>query len=413
MTALSLALALVAAAPAPAPGATLPGGRFGPVTAARPHAAPARVILYLGDDAGRPAERAALEALSGDGALVLAVSAPRWIRSARGDRCAYPAGDLESLAQGLEKELALPAYLRPILVGGGAGGTVAFEAAAQAPVGTFLGAVAIGERPALSPALRFCKGGPDRAGGAGRSEVRPGDLEALRAAVRGFEVASKAPPAPSAGPAVGDLPLVEVPPTGPGDGGAFALLVTGDGGWAGIDRSLAAALAARGLPVVGVDSLKYFWTRRTPEGFAADLGRVIEHYAAAWGRAEVALVGYSRGADVLPAATALLAAGPRGRVRAMALLGPGRAAEFELHLTDFLTSGGGGRPILPDVERLGATPLVCLYGRDEADESLCPLLRGRAGARIVDLGGGHHFGGDYAGVAREVLQALDGAATRR
>ncbi|MGB8933180.1 MAG: AcvB/VirJ family lysyl-phosphatidylglycerol hydrolase, partial [Anaeromyxobacteraceae bacterium] len=189
-------------------------------------------------------------------------------------------------------------------------------------------------------------------------------------------------------------------------------LVTGDGGWAGIDRELAAAVAANGLPVVGLDSLKYFWTRRTPESFAADLGRIIEHYAAALGRPNVALIGYSRGADVLPAATALLAGGPRARVKVLALLGPGRAAEFELHVADFISSGSGGRPILPDVERLAGTPVLCLYGRDEG-ESLCPLIRSRPGARLVELDGGHHFGGDYGAVAREVVRSLAGGAPGR
>jgi type IV secretory pathway VirJ component len=379
----------------------------------RPTSAPARVILFLGGEANPAADRAVVEPLAGDGALVLAVSAPRWIRGARGGRCAYPAGELESLAQDLEKRLGLAAYLRPILVGTGRGGTVAWAAASQAPAGTFLGALAIGDRSALDATLRFCAGGAaDRTGGASNGAVRAGDPGALRDAVRALDPSGRPALAPTSGPAVADLPLVEVPSTVPG-GKAFALLVTGDGGWAGIDRQLAAALSAKGLPVVGVDSLKYFWTRRTPEGFAADLGRVVEHYAAAWGRAEVALVGYSRGADVLPAAAALLAATPRARVRALALIGPGREAEFELHLTDFLTSGSGGRPILPDVERLGATPIVCLYGRDETDESLCPLLRARAATRVVDLGGGHHFGGDYGAVAREVLLAIDGATPGR
>ena len=41
----------------------------------------------------------------------------------------------------------------------------------------------------------------------------------------------------------------------------FALLLTGDGGWAGLDQELAARLAASGVPTVGLNSLKYFWTR--------------------------------------------------------------------------------------------------------------------------------------------------------
>src|SRR5262249_17490997 len=72
------------------------------------------------------------------------------------------------------------------------------------------------------------------------------------------------PPAPLA-----DLPLIEVPTMGTGD--TFAVLLSGDGGWAGLDKDVAAALAAQKIPVVGVDSLRYFWQPRTPDALAADL----------------------------------------------------------------------------------------------------------------------------------------------
>jgi type IV secretory pathway VirJ component len=421
MIPLLLTLALTAAGPpgaAPTPAfAAASGGSFGPVAVVRPPAAPGRVVLYLSGPDGpeAPALLEPLRALALDGALVLAVSTPRWLRHQRGGRCLYPAGDLESLAQSLEKSLGLTTYLRPILVGSGPGATVAEAALAQAPAGTFLGAVALGDRPAPAPGLSFCRGSATAHPTAPASVALPSSApEPLRAAVARLDTAAptKGALAPSAGPAVSDLPLVEVRATAAG-GDAFVLLVTGDGGWAGIDREIAAALAAKGLHVVGLDSLKYFWDRRTPAGLAVDLARIIEHYAAAWGRGRVALVGYSRGADVLPAAAALLAPGPRGRVDTVALLGPGREATFELHLTDFLSSGGGGRPILPDVERLVGTPVVCLYGVEEAEESLCPLLTKHPGATVVALAGAHHFGGDYGAVARAVVRALEPSAPAR
>ena len=64
----------------------------------------------------------------------------------------------------------------------------------------------------------------------------------------------------------------------------MALLLTGDGGWAGLDRGLAAELGARGLPVVGLSTLKYYWKARSPEESARDAARVITHYLSAWQR---------------------------------------------------------------------------------------------------------------------------------
>jgi type IV secretory pathway VirJ component len=415
MTALALLL-LLAAAPSAAALPSVPGGRFGRVELFRPASEPARAVLYLHGGAALDAGgRALAAALAQDGALVLGLSASSWARRAARDRCAYPAGDLEWVAQAAEKQLGLRSYLHPIVVGEGAGATVAHAALAQAPGGAFPGSIGIGPHADPTPAVRFCGAAArPRSGAPPRRDLAGRQLGPLREAIAAVDAAARpAPtPAPSAGPAVSDLPLVEAPVDAKG-GSAFALLVTGDGGWAGIDREIAAALVAKGLPVVGLDSLKYFWTRRTPEGFAADVARIIEHYAAVWGRSEVALVGYSRGADVLPAAAVLLPAGARARVKVLAILGAGREAEFELHLTDFLGSGSGGRPVLPDVERLAGTPIVCIYGREEAGESLCPLLRARAGTRVVELAGSHHFDGDYAGVAREVVKGLEtGEAAR-
>ena len=46
----------------------------------------------------------------------------------------------------------------------------------------------------------------------------------------------------------------------------LAILLTGDGGWADFDKSLAAGLSAHGVPVVGWSSLGYYWTPRSPRG---------------------------------------------------------------------------------------------------------------------------------------------------
>ena len=73
----------------------------------------------------------------------------------------------------------------------------------------------------------------------------------------------------------------------------MAVVISGDGGWAGLDKEVAGALAAKGIPVVGVNSLQYFWTARTPDGIARDLERILRRYLALWNRQEVMLIGYS------------------------------------------------------------------------------------------------------------------------
>jgi type IV secretory pathway VirJ component len=217
-------------------------------------------------------------------------------------------------------------------------------------------------------------------------------------------------PAAAALPAVDDLPLVEVPAKQPA-GDLLAVIVSGDGGWAGIDHDVANVLAGKGVPVVGLNSLQYFWSSRTPDGAAADLQRIARHYLAAWGRQQLLLVGYSLGADVLPFMASRLPPDLLGRVRLIVLLGPSRMTSFEFHLTDWLGgSGGGDRPVLPEVAKLRGRPLLCLYGQEEKD-SLCTEIGGLG--KAVALQGSHHFGGDYAALADRILREAQPAAARQ
>ncbi|RYZ42735.1 MAG: virulence factor family protein [Myxococcaceae bacterium] len=467
---------------APAPAAprveTLhPGGRFGHVTVVTPVGPPTTVALVLAEgpaDQGRGAELALT--LASHGALVLAVDANAYLRALeKGKRCAYPAGDLEVLSQGYQQHAKLPEYLHPILVGDGTGAALAYAALAQAPPGTFRGAVSVDFTPELATSAAFCPGSGlvrsrsdkgtherlsparvlkepwvllvadhdaahrakaandfTRALKSGRVVTVPGPglrrmpvsswqgpLLAAHAAagvplaaeqlpaVAAHPVADAGPGAPVGDASVEGLPLVEVPSMVDAQGDTLALIVTGDGGWASLDQSVSESLAAKGIPVVGFNSLRYFWKRRTPEETSADVARVLRHFLVTWGKKRVVLLGYSRGADVVPAIASRLPEDLRGRLRLLALFAPGKEAEFEVHVTDLF--GGKGRPthpVLPDVQALKGTPVLCLYGDEELADSLCPSLADVPGARAEMLKGGHHFDGDYASIARRVLGAL-------
>jgi type IV secretory pathway VirJ component len=202
---------------------------------------------------------------------------------------------------------------------------------------------------------------------------------------------------------LGDLPLIEVPARGT-SAATLAVILSGDGGWASIDRELGDGLADAGVGVVGLNSLSYFWTRRTPDGAAADLARILIHYRAAWRLPRVLLIGYSRGADVLPFLAARLPPELRAATALVVLLGPGRTTDFEFHVTDWL--GGddpSALPTRPEVDKLRGLPLLCVQGADE-DDSLCPELDADTAERMV-LPGGHHFGGDYELIAARIRRA--------
>jgi type IV secretory pathway VirJ component len=200
------------------------------------------------------------------------------------------------------------------------------------------------------------------------------------------------------------LPLIDVPPAR-GSSETLVVFVSGDGGWAKIDKSISAMLANEGMPVVGLNSLQYFWTKRTPETAAHDLGAIIDSGLTRWKKQKVVLVGYSRGADVLPAMVARLTPEQQSRIRLLALLAPSPRVEFEFHVVDWMHDSKKGTAVAPELAKLTATKTLCVWGDDDTD-SLC---RGLAlpHVKVVTLHGSHHFDGDYARLARIILEALN------
>jgi len=205
---------------------------------------------------------------------------------------------------------------------------------------------------------------------------------------------------------VHDLPLVDMPVRDTA-GTRFAVLLTGDGGWAHLDKAVAERLTAAGIPVVGFNSRDYLETRRTPEEVARAVTRVIRHYARAWHRDSVVLVGYSRGADVLPFVVNRLPAGLRHRTVLLALFAPAERAGFQFHWVDLLvnTSSPGDLPVLPQIDSIPGIPALCVYGKDE-EESLCRQHL-PSNVTVIERAGGHHLGGDYRALGDLVVRALD------
>lgn len=202
---------------------------------------------------------------------------------------------------------------------------------------------------------------------------------------------------------VRDLPLVIYPPQGP-EQDCLAVLLSGDGGWAKLSRVVAGDLARAGVGVIGFNSRKYFWQPRTPADAACDLERAIEHYRAAWHKDGVILIGYSRGAGVLPYLYNRLTPSARERVRLLALLGLTPGISFELRLRDYLGHHFevDEMPVLPELARIEGRKILCVYG-DAEPESICRRLD-KPHINIAGLPGGHHFGGRYDDIAALILK---------
>lgn len=442
------------------------GGRFGDVTVYRPQGAPRRVVLFVSGDGGwHLGVTSMARHLAADGALVVGIDVRHYLAALAqaGDRCVSLAADFELLSHDVQKQLQLPHYLTPELAGYSSGATIVYAALAQAPAGTFTGAISLGFcadqdfRSArlcpgmdlhytvnhrgdyvLEPAVKMqdvwiaLQGQRDQVCNPAAvddfaARVPHAEVVQLPTVGHGFGVernwlpqlreasfklqppppASLHPIAASAGTSLADLPLVELPlPAGSAAPTRFALMLSGDGGWAGLDRKIAASFQQRGVPVVGIDSLRYFWHERTPEETARDVAAVIAHYAAAWHCQQVDLVGYSFGADVLPFVVNRLPQQLAASIAMLTLVGPSASATFEIHVSNWLPGVvTPGLPTAPELAKL-QPPLLCLQGADE-QASVC---HGLPRATVAQIGRGHHLGGDGDPIVERILAGQTAAS---
>jgi type IV secretory pathway VirJ component len=389
------------------------------------------VVLY--SDAGgwdRDAATAAT-ALARKGSLVVGVDLAQYRhridQNAR--RCAALVGDAEATSRDLQRARNYRDYHSPILAGIRVGGTLAGMILKSAPPATLAGAVSLDPGPvddALCGTARADDGSKTLPGFwtiglSARNSASTVQIEATDKSADVQHIPAKTSPAvalvdlishhldfsaPLTG--VAKLPLIELP--APHQSPLLAIIISGDGGWRDLDKVIAEDLSRNAVPVVGWDSLRYFWSRRTPEEASRDLAAVIETYTRKWRAQKVALIGYSFGADVLPFLYDRLPSETKRRVSQISLLGLSGAADFEIKVSGWLggSHSEASQPTQPALAPIDPALIQCFYGEKESD-TLCPALASR-GAETVRTAGGHHFDGDYAALARHIRAGFNARA---
>ncbi|MGD9842009.1 MAG: AcvB/VirJ family lysyl-phosphatidylglycerol hydrolase [Steroidobacteraceae bacterium] len=431
--------------------------RFGVVRLLQPRTAVKDVAILAAGDGGweDPLMLRMAQTLLEAGSAVIGIETAPYLKllDESADQCVYMAADFEDLAHAMEKRMAIPRYLSPVLVGYSSGAALIYAVLAQAPRGTFQGGISMGFCSELNVQASLCSARgtlskPVKTIDGPTSQLQP--LQQLSAkwvvlqgeqdpycsidTARRFSAQVNSTQLrslpntdhffrdqhtwnaafssayqtlqPKSGPVglapeVKDLPITEVPATRAGD--ELAILLTGDGGWAELDQGVAHELATAGVSVVALSSLQYFWKERKPEQAAKDLSRLIAHYSQVWQRPRIILLGYSFGADVLPAIINALPAADRARIISVGLLSLLPRTSFEIHVAGWLGQVVGEAEVKPQLDKLAAAgiPVTCVYGRDD-DESFCRQLPANL-AKVVELPGGHDCNDDHAAIVRAWL----------
>lgn len=431
LAAIAALLALSGPAYAQEQAAKFETGQFGAATILKPDGdARGVVFLFSGAAGWGEAETSAARDLQKAGAFVVEADLKTFAARLNADdgECLYLVSDIEGISYQLQRSAGMQTYRSPVIAGFGAGGGLVLSVAQQTPAATIGRALAVDPEPPPAFTKPLC--GLDRtvpevgvsnvearftstAPQTGRDEIarliklgvaiNVSDSRDTTAAALVGGIVQDLQTEPTGTGRLAAIPIVELPASGTPD--TLAVIYSGDGGWRDLDKTIAENFQAHGVPTIGVDSLRYFWSRKTPAQTASDLALMIETYSKRWNTRRVLLIGYSFGADILPETYNLLPTATKAGIRQISLLGFAAEGAFEISVEGWLGgSGGDARPVLPQVERIDPKLLQCVEGSEE-DDSECAKLK-TLGVEVVTIEGGHHFDGDYDALAAKILDGL-------
>jgi type IV secretory pathway VirJ component len=434
------------------------------------HPATANVVLFMSGDGGWNLGVVDMARRMMPKALVIGVSYVA-LRQAPGQttKCWMPSGDLEVIAHSAEKQLALPAYQPPVLVGYSSGASEVYEALAASPY-SFAGGLAMGFCPDLPASHSLCSSDnfkpPSRdlkrnvvmlpkvpelarelfvVNGIQDQVCQSSDMHAFLDDMR-------------------NVHFVEAPGTGHGFSRPFRWGPPFDEAY---DKVLESATNANHPLHVVTEAapgtaasleprfevlklpLEYQWADRTRallifssgDGGWMPLDRGVADYLAAhdvsvvglntqsylWNErtpedcaadlsrildvAEALHVpifvgGYSIGAEITPFMLNALKEADRARVSGEVLIAPSETATFEFKVVNMLFRAKQTPYVVADAVKKGHLPAVCVSGKDEdARDTACTGMGTAADA--VQLPGSHHFNGKYADLGKVVMGFID------
>jgi type IV secretory pathway VirJ component len=204
---------------------------------------------------------------------------------------------------------------------------------------------------------------------------------------------------------ISSLPVVAFPSKNIEPQKGFILYLSGDGGENSFSKSFIQQLVDNRYPVVFFNSLKYFWSKKTPEQAAADAQKIVNHFKAEWKTQKFIIIGYSFGADVTPFLVTRLSKESFASVKNIVLLSPSKTTDFEVHVSELFGKGKNtGASVAAEINKIAQKPVLILAGEEESGNLDTGALKVQY--KLVKLKGGHRYDSNTAELASAIFKNL-------
>lgn len=147
----------------------------------------------------------------------------------------------------------------------------------------------------------------------------------------------------------------------------LVVFFTGDGGRSNFDRRLEDSLCVNNMPFLGINSVKFFRKRKTPQQTLDSIMPYIDLNMKKYNRQKFILSGYSFGSEVVPFVYNLMSEEWKEKVDFIILISPSDNSDFKIHLFDQwgLTFRHWPYDVLAEIMKIDDSKIIVFWGEDE------------------------------------------------
>jgi type IV secretory pathway VirJ component len=147
----------------------------------------------------------------------------------------------------------------------------------------------------------------------------------------------------------------------------LVIFFTGDSGRSHFDAKLTDSLCAENIPLMCINSYKFFRKRKNPQQTLDSILPYIDLNLKKYNRRKFIFAGYSFGSEVVPFLYNLMSNEWKSRVEFIVLLSPSYTSDFKIHLFDQIGLLWKHWPynVLAEILKIDDKKILVFWGKDE------------------------------------------------